>query len=60
MTRTEMISRLCDMISELEMMKQLPFVGQIDQVELSEIETRIHHFLEHLQSSDCGWKGGWQ
>lgn len=49
MTRTEIITRLCEMVAELEEMKQSGSIGFMDKAEINGLETVMQSMLKRMQ-----------
>ena len=49
MTRTEIITRLCEMVAELEEMKQNDCIDGVFKLEIAKIGYKIQILLHHMQ-----------
>ena len=49
MTRTEIITRLCKMVAELEEMKQNDCIDDVFKLEIGKIENKFQILMYHMQ-----------
>lgn len=49
MTRTEIITRMCEMVAELEEMKQSDGIDRMVKIEINGLETVMHEMLKRMQ-----------
>lgn len=49
MTRTEIITRLCEMVAELEEMRQNDCLDDVFKFEIAKIDNKIQILLHHMQ-----------